>query len=135
MSRDTLPARRHSLNFTVKFQGETYQVSVGFYPDGRPGEVFINRVMGKASAKVGRLLDDVCRDAAILISMALQHGVKLSTISHAVTRDGEGEPMTIVGAIVDHLTGFDKPGEDGLPVAPPNAPVRPAGALETITDA
>ena len=133
MSRNLLPARRHSLNFTVKFQGETYQVSVGFYPDGRPGEVFINRVMGKASAKVGRLLDDVCRDAAILISMCLQHGVRLTTLDHAVTRDGEGEPQTIVGAIVDLLSAFDDPPRPSQQVPRPSAPVVFNGPPEALS--
>jgi mono/diheme cytochrome c family protein len=73
------------------------------YDDTRVGEVFINRIMSKTSAKVGTLLDGVCRDSAILMSIALQHGTNLATLRHAITRDSDGDPSTIVGAIVDRL--------------------------------
>jgi hypothetical protein len=35
--------------------------------------------------------------------MALQHGVSLDTIRHAITRDGQGAAQSIVGAVVDRL--------------------------------
>lgn len=103
MTRDVLPPRRPSLNFTVEFQGEKYAITTGFYPDGRYGEVFINRLFTKSSAKVGTLLDSICRDAAILVSFCLQHGVPLETIQHAITRDEEGAASTIIGAIIDQI--------------------------------
>lgn len=103
MTRELLPSRRNSLNFTIEHQGERYHVTQGEYEDGRCGEIFINRIFSKTSAKVGTLLDDACRDLAILMSMALQHGANLITVRHAVTRDGEGLPSTIIGAIVDQM--------------------------------
>ena len=103
MTREILPERRPSYNFTIDFQGEKYHVTIGRYPDGRPGEVFVNRLFTKASAKVGTLLDGVCRDAAILVSLAMQHGVQLETMQHAITRDEDGAPSTIVGAIIDQI--------------------------------
>ena len=103
MTRETLPNRRNNVSFTIEFQGEKYDVTVGYYDDSRVGEVFINRIMSKTSAKVGTLLDGVCRDSAILMSIALQHGTNLATLRHAITRDSEGDPSTIVGAIVDEL--------------------------------
>lgn len=107
MSRAALPNRRNSFNFTVAFQGERYDVTIGYYGTAGVGEVFINRIMGKASAKVGTVLDSVCRDGAILISLALQHGAQLQTVAHAVTRNSDGEPQTIIGAIVDKLIADD----------------------------
>lgn len=107
MPRETLPNRRSNYSFTILFQGERYDVTIGHYADGRTGEVFINRILGKASAKVGTLLDGVCRDSAVLLSIAIQHGTDLTTIRHAVTRDEDGTPSTIVGAIVDHLSQED----------------------------
>lgn len=101
--REPLPDRRSSVSFTVTFQGERYDVTVGHYNDRRVGEVFINRILSKTSAKVGTLLDGVCRDSAILMSLAIQHGTDLATLRHAITRDEDGEPSTIVGAIVDYL--------------------------------
>lgn len=101
--RDALPARRFSQNFTIVWQGEQYHVTIGFHHDGRAGEVFVNRIYSKTSAKVGQLLDGICRDAAILVSLALQHGAQLDTMQHAITRDEDGTPSTIVGAIIDHI--------------------------------
>jgi hypothetical protein len=103
MRRATLPNRRLSETFTISFSGERYHVTIGFYADGMPGEIFINRVRDKAAAKLGEQLDGVCRDGAILLSLALQHGVSLDTIHHAITRNSDDEPSTIVGAIVDTL--------------------------------
>lgn len=103
MTRELLSERRFSANFTVDFQGERYNVTIGHYDDGRPGEVFVNRLFTKSSAKVGTLLDGVCRDAAILVSLALQHGTSMKTIQHAITRDEDGTPSTIVGMIIDHM--------------------------------
>ena len=37
MTRDTLPNPRTSVTFTLEFQGERYDVTTGFYPDGRIG--------------------------------------------------------------------------------------------------
>lgn len=109
MTRELLPNRRRSQSFTIAFQGERYDVTIGYYDDHRVGEVFINRIMGKASAKVGTLLDGVCRDSAILMSIAIQHGTDLSTLKHAITRDEDGDPSTIVGLIVDHLAADQTP--------------------------
>lgn len=103
MPRNVLPQRRYSETFNLSFASEKYQVTVGFYDNGAPGEVFINRIRDKAAAKLGEQLECVCRDSAILLSLALQHGVSVETIKHAITRNGAGEPSTIVGAIIDCL--------------------------------
>lgn len=103
MARESLNERRRSYNFTIEFQGEQYNVTVGHYDDNRPGEVFVNRLFTKTSAKVGTLLDGVCRDSAILVSLAMQHGVQMKTLQHAITRDEDGLPSTIVGAIIDYI--------------------------------
>lgn len=108
MSRELLPNRRNSIGFSLEFQGERYDVTAGFYSDGRIGETFINRVIGKSSAKVGTLLDGICRDAAILVSLCLQHGVGINTIKHAITRDEEGEPATIVGKLIDTIENVEE---------------------------
>lgn len=103
MKRAILPNRRECETRMVSFAGEKYQVTTGFYPDKAPGEIFINRVRDKSAAKLGEQLDGVCRDGAILLSLALQHGVTLDTINHAITRNSGEEPATIIGAIVDLL--------------------------------
>lgn len=102
--REVLPYRRDAETFSLSFAGEKYHVTVGRYPDGRAGEMFINRVRDKAAAKLGQQLDGVCRDGAILLSLALQHGVDLETVRHALTRDEFNRPATIIGAIVTALS-------------------------------
>ena len=101
VTRDTLPPRRFSANFTLAFQGERYHVTTGFYKDGRTGEIFINRIRNKTAARLGEPLDAICRDSAILMSLAIQHGADLAALKHSITRDEEGQPMSIVGAILD----------------------------------
>jgi hypothetical protein len=48
-------------------------------------------------------MQSVARDAAILLSLALQHGVTVESIRHAITRNGNGAPASVVGAVVDAL--------------------------------
>lgn len=96
-ARRTLPQRRACETFALLFWGEKFHVTVGLYPDGAAGEVFV------AGSKSGVQLDGVCRDSAVLLSLALQFGVPLQTIQGAITRNGDGSPSTLVGAIVDRL--------------------------------
>lgn len=72
-------------------------MTVGRYRNGEIGELFIN------ADKSGEQLEAVARDAAVLLSLALRHGVEISTIQRAVTRSVSGEPQAVVGAIVDRL--------------------------------
>ena len=51
-----------------------------------------------------RLTEAIARDGAVLLSLALQYGVPLETIKHAITRDGQGQPQSIIGAVVDRLS-------------------------------
>lgn len=103
MPRETLSLRRASENYLLAFQGENYAITVGYYDDGRVGEVFINRVRSKTAARLGEALDAACRDAAIMMSMVIQYGANLLDLEHSVTRDEELAPMSIVGAIIDSL--------------------------------
>lgn len=103
MPREILPNRRYAESITISFQGERYDVTIGRYPDNRIGEVFINRVISKSSSRIGIQLDGVCRDSAILLSLAIQHGTSLDALRSAITRDEEENPATIVGVIIDRL--------------------------------
>ena len=46
-----------------------FTVTIGFYADGTVGEVFID------GGKTGQDMQSIARDAAVLLSLALQHGV------------------------------------------------------------
>ena len=97
--RRILPQRRRAESFELYHgkQNTPFQITVGYYPDDRIGEIFI------AGGKSGSDFEAVARDGAVLLSIALQFGVPLDVIQHAITREGNGEASTIVGAVVDKL--------------------------------
>jgi hypothetical protein len=99
--RKALPMRRRCETFEIAYGGlaRGHVVTVGYYRDGTPGEIFIS------GGKSGEQVEAIARDGAVLLSMALQFGVPLDTIRHAITRDGQGAPSSIVGAVVDRLPG------------------------------
>ena len=96
--RRTLPQRRPAETFSIRFWNQLFTVTVGFYPDGTPGEVFID------NCKTGNDIQSIARDAGVLLSLALQHGVLPETIRHAVTRGPSQGPASILGAVVDSIT-------------------------------
>jgi ribonucleoside-diphosphate reductase alpha chain len=81
----------------MRFWNQPFTVTVGFYSDGTIGEVFID------AGKSGQDIQNTARDAAVVLSLALQHGTPIETIRHAVTRNSAGGPASILGAIVDAL--------------------------------
>jgi len=97
--RDVLPQRRRCETFNMRFGGQNtlFTVTVGYYADDRIGEVFID------GAKPGSEMADITRDGAVLLSLALQHGVPLPTMRHAVCRDKADNATTIIGAVIDKM--------------------------------
>jgi hypothetical protein len=95
--RDRLPNKRACETIAFERDGSQYQMTVGFYPDGRPGEIFLNHDRGDS------LLDVLTSDAAILASLALQHGCTLETIAHALKRDSAGRAASPIGTAVDRI--------------------------------
>jgi hypothetical protein len=74
-------------------QGYKFTAHVGFYPDGRPGEVFVE------GEKLTSHTDVEVHDAAIVLSFALQHGASLSEIGEALLRGEGGEPGSLQGGL------------------------------------
>lgn len=78
-----------------------YSVTVGYYLDGRPGEVFAN------GAKVGSAMRALLEDACVVVSLALQHGIEPAELAHSMGRapasGGETAPASIIGAIAEVL--------------------------------
>jgi hypothetical protein len=95
--RNRLPNRRHAVTIVFERDGSQYQMTVGYFPDGAVGEIFLNHDRSDS------LLDVLTSDAAILASLALQHGCSLETIAHALKRDGRGEPASPIGAALDRI--------------------------------
>jgi len=69
--RERLPHTRRSITHKFDIQGHEGYVNVGFYPDGRPGELFIT--MAKEGSTIGGLMDVL----GTSISIGLQYGVPL----------------------------------------------------------
>ncbi|MCL2743448.1 MAG: vitamin B12-dependent ribonucleotide reductase [Planctomycetaceae bacterium] len=70
--RKRLPDTRDSITHKFSISGHEGYITVGMYPDGRVGEMFIT--MAKEGSTIGGLMD--CFGTAI--SMSLQYGVPLS---------------------------------------------------------
>jgi len=96
--RRVLTQRRAAETFDLRFWNQSFRVTIGFYPEGTPGEVFID------GGKTGQDIQSTARDAAVVLSLALQHGVPPETIRHAVTRGASEEPVSILSAVVDSIT-------------------------------
>jgi hypothetical protein len=88
--RERLPHTRRSLTHKFDIQGHEGYVNVGFYPDGRPGELFIT--MAKEGSTIGGLMDVL----GTSISIGLQYGVPLDEFVDAVvfTRFEPAGPVT-----------------------------------------
>lgn len=97
--RELLPQRRRAETFNMRFgdQSAEYTVTLGYYEDGRIGEIFID------GAKAGTMMDALARDGAVLTSIGLQYGMQLETVRHALTRDRDGNATTIIGAVIDRI--------------------------------
>lgn len=102
MTRNPLPPRRLSENVTIEwFDGRKttrHDFGLSRYHDGRPAELFSYAHYGR-----GNDVESVCRDASLILSLALQNGADIGTIWNAMTRGSNGEPVTLIGAIVKKL--------------------------------
>ena len=96
-TRQRLANRRASVNFTFELDGLRYTATVSRMDDGRMAERFLN------NHKAGNQSDTNARDAAIILSFALQYGADLETIREALSRDTAGKATGPVGAALDIL--------------------------------
>lgn len=97
-TRVHLPQRRANETFNLRHWNQEWTVTVGFYPDNKPGEVFVS------GAKSGVDLEASARDQAVLLSLCLQYRVPLEVIKHALTRNQDESPSTMIGAVVDKMS-------------------------------
>jgi hypothetical protein len=95
--RDRLPNRRPAISTSFERDGARFEMTAGYYPDGRVGEIFVN------ADRANSLLDFLMSDAAILASIALQYGAALDEIRHALKRDIRGEAQSPIGAALDKI--------------------------------
>ncbi len=78
-TRKRLPNRRPSYTETLEVDGQALTATVGFDPkSGQPCELFMS------AGKEGSMLDTLLADAAVAISVALQHGVPAAALAKSV---------------------------------------------------
>jgi hypothetical protein len=95
MTRERLPNRRAAETIQIEHGGQRFTVTVGFYPDGRAGEVFTHGM------RIGSSLDALLADACVLLSLMMQHGIEARELASSMGRLGSAEPASIIGAVLD----------------------------------
>jgi hypothetical protein len=95
--RERLPDRRSHELVNFEHGGFRYTAGIGRFPDGRLAEIFLN------SPKIGTHVETTAKDAAIVASIALQHGAAPETIRHALTRNRDGGASGPLGRLLDML--------------------------------
>ncbi len=114
MTRARLPARRPSRTHELRWadsngQPTKFTMTVGFFLDGRPGEVFAD------GPKTGSAMQALLADACVILSVALQHGITPAELLHSMGRtpvsETQSAPASVIGAITEVL--IQRPGDEG----------------------
>ena len=120
--RHRLPNRRPCETRTLEVAGQAFEAAVGFDPaDGAPRELFLT------GGKSGSMLDALLGDVAVVVSVALQHGVTATALAKSISRvpaspiastdlataagPARTAPASVVGAALDMLLEFEVQGE------------------------
>src|SRR5262245_64393937 len=76
-TRQSLPVTRESITHKFSIARHEGYLTIGLYPDGRPGEIFIK--MAKEGSTISGMAQAFCR----AFSLAIQHGL---TLNDAIAR-------------------------------------------------
>jgi ribonucleoside-diphosphate reductase alpha chain len=118
VTRERLPNRRRCETFDFEHGQFLYTATLGFYDDGRLGEVFLS------GAKSGTEIQIAAIEGAIALSFALQHGCAPQTIRPAVPRNENGSAQGLLGTLLDMLGDWP----DAPVPSPSPSPKAPAAA-------
>ena len=77
--RQHLANRRSSESFEFVHRGMRYTATLSTFSDGRLAEIFIDA--GKPASAIA----EHANDAAVLVSLLLQHGVTAAAIRHSIS--------------------------------------------------
>ena len=102
MTRARLPNRRAAETVMLEHDCARYLVTIGFYENGRPGEVFTH------GARSGSNIDALLADACVVVSCLIQHGVETSDLAGSMGRLGNAKPASIIGAVVDLIASTNE---------------------------
>ncbi len=115
-TRTRLPNRRPAVTETLEVAGQCFEATIGFDPaTGQPRELFL------AGAKDGSALAAILDDAAVVISVALQHNVPAEALAKSVGRMPAGPvapadldrtpdqrvPASPIGAALDRVARWE----------------------------
>ena len=95
--RRRLPNRRASESFDLESQGLRYTATISRYVDGAVAEIFLQ------NHKAGSMAGINACDAAVVCSLALQHGVPLDVIRRALMRDANGRASGPLATALDAI--------------------------------
>ncbi len=116
-ARSRLPNRRPAYTETLEVDGQAFEATVGCDPEGSsPRELFLT------AGKEGSMLNALLADAAVVISIALQHGIPAAALTKSVGRlpagpvtpaDLEGPrpgqvPASPIGVALDLVSVFER---------------------------
>jgi hypothetical protein len=113
MTRRRLSQRRAAIAVELEHAGHHFRMQVGSFPDGALGEVFLDAI------KQNSMLDAFAADAAILLSLLLQHGVTPAESGEFDRRGGRparrgAYPMTTGAIFTLTLRIRGKAGQEGI---------------------
>ena len=94
-ARTRLPNRRPAEHFSFECNELRYTASIGRFPDGTLAEIFVT------NSKAGSHSDAAAKDAAVVCSIALQFGIPVDVIRHALLRNSHGIASSPLGAALD----------------------------------
>src|SRR5262249_32614482 len=101
-ARNRLPNRRGAIALNFTHRDLRFRAHVGSFVDGRIAELFLD------GARPNSALDALAADAAILISLLLQRDSSPSEIGHALRREPDGSPASLIGPAVDQLKTLER---------------------------
>ncbi len=106
-TRESPPPRRPLLSSRISAGGIAAHASAGWVLDAE-GRAVVREVFLRPSggAKAGSAIDALVDDLAVIVSVALQHGVPLAALARSLGREPAGHPASIAGAALDLLTEF-----------------------------
>jgi ribonucleoside-diphosphate reductase alpha chain len=136
--RERLEDTRQSITHKFSVSGHEGYITVGLYPDGRPGELFIT--MAKEGSTIGGLMDAF----GTAVSMSLQYGVpledyvrKFSHMRFEPQGYTKNPDIRIAKSLIDYifrwlgitfLPGYKEASQGVLPSAEPSAGAPSEGA-------
>jgi ribonucleoside-diphosphate reductase alpha chain len=71
-ARQSLPVTRESITHKFSIGRHEGYLTIGLYPDGRPGEIFLKM------SKEGSTLSGMCQAFCRAFSLSIQHGLSVS---------------------------------------------------------